>query len=95
MAINFRLARHSLKPEVKLIEIILNGAVVGTIYPNEERDGIKIVSAHFFEKDIPEKFDGEVIEESGEGTFSPIPVVRITFKPRKYIIRRGKIEYLE
>jgi len=92
---NFRLARHTLKPGVRLVEIILNGTVVGVIYPDEETDGIKIISAHFSEKDIPEEFDGEVIEESGESDFPPIPAVKITFKPRKYIIRGGKIEYLE
>ncbi len=89
----FRLAKHSVRPNVELVEIILNGDVVGAIYPN--KDGIVVVSAHFSTKNVPEGFDGEVIEDSVEGSFPPIPSAKITFKPRKYIIVRGKIQYLE
>lgn len=95
MAITFRIIKHSMRPGVKLVEILLNDNVVGVIYPDMERDGIKVVSAHFSEKDIPEDFDGEVIKDSGEGSFPPIPSVKVTFKPRRYVIRGGKIQYLE
>lgn len=95
MAITFRIAKHSRRPGVELVEILLNNEVVGTIYPDTERDGIIVVSAHFSEKNIPEDFDGEIIEDNGEGSFPPIPSVRMTFKPRRYVIRHGKIQYLE
>lgn len=95
MAISFRIAKHSIRPGTRLIEILLNDNVVATIYSDTERDGIVVVSAHFFEKDIPEDFDGEVIEDNGEGSFPPIPSVKITFRPRRYVIRHGKIQYLE
>jgi len=95
MAISFRIAKHSIRPGTKLIEILLNNNVVATIYSDTERDGIIVTSAHFFKKDVPRDFDGEVIEDNGEDSFPPIPSVKITFKPRRYVIRHGKIQYLE
>lgn len=91
--VTFRLVKHSIRPNAKLVEIILNGNVVGAIYSNE--DGIAVVSAHFSTKNVPKGFDGEVIEDNGEGSFPPIPSAKITFKPRKYVIVNGKIQYLE
>ena len=91
--VTFRLVKHSIRPGMKLVEIVLNGNVVGAIYPDQ--NGIIVVSAHFSTKDITKGFDGEVIEDNGKGSFPPIPSVKMTFKPRKYIIVRGKIQYLE
>lgn len=95
MAITFRSVEHSVKSGVQIIEVLLNNEVVGAIYPDSERNGISIVSAHFSEKDIPGDFDGVVTEDSGGNKFPPIPAVKIVFKPRKYIICDGKIQHLE
>ncbi len=94
MPITFRIVEHSVRSGVMLVEIVLNDIVVGIIYPDPEIGGIKVISAHFSEKDIPADFDGEVIEDNGEGTFPPIPAVTMTFKPRNYLIIRGRIVYL-
>lgn len=95
MAISFRIVEHTVRPRARLVEILLDNTVVGAIYPDPERNGILITSAHFSEKDIPEGFDGEVIEDKGEGRFPPIPSLRIVFKPRKFIIFGKRIRYLE
>ena len=83
MAVEFRLANHSIKAGVKIVEIILDGSVVCDIYPEER--GVKIVSAHF----------SKVSQDDGSRIFPPIPSVDISFKPRRYIFRGNKIEYLE
>jgi hypothetical protein len=88
LAVSFRIAEHSYKPGVKVVEILFDGKVVGTIYPEGENK-IKIVSAHFSEKDIPKDFDGEVVED-----VDIVPAIHIAFKPRRYTIV-GKIVYLE
>lgn len=95
MAITFRIAEHSVRPGVQLVEILLDGEVVGAIYPDPEKNGIAIISAHFSEKNMPPDFEGEVLEDDGRGSFPPIPFIRLTFRPRKYVIVRGEIQYLE
>jgi len=95
MPVTFRMAEHSIRPGLKIVEMVLGNDVVGAIYSDPERDGIMIVSAHFSERDIPDNFDGEVIMDNGENDFPPIPAVKITFKPRRYIIVDGKIQYLD
>ena len=95
MSIVFRMAEHSVRPGVKIVEIVLNDNVVGVIYPDPERDGINVVSAHFSEKDIPDGFDGEVIEDNGENDSPQIPSIKITLRPKRYIIIDGRIQYLE
>lgn len=93
MAISFRIVEHSVRRGVQLVEVLLDGTVVGAIYPKD--DGIMIASAHFSEKEFPKEFDGEVVEDNGLGKFPPIPSVSITFKPRKYYIIGNRIEYVE
>lgn len=95
MPITFRMAEHSIRPGLRIVEMVLGNDVVGTIYPDPERDGIIIVSAHFSERDVPDDFDGEVIMDVGENDFPPIPAVKITFEPRRYIIVDRKIQHLE
>lgn len=91
MTVSFRIAEHFYKPRVKVVEILFDGKVVGTIYPEGENK-IKIVSAHFSEKDIPKDFDGEIVEEK---EVDIVPAIHITFKPRRYTIVGRRIVYLE
>ena len=76
--ISFRLAKHSAKP-VQIVEILLQGAVVGVIYPATE--GIKIVSAHM----------EKIFSNDGVGQFPPIPSMEIVFNPRPYRIEGGRL----
>ena len=92
MAVDFRLAQHSLLG-TKIVEVLMDGIVVGAIYPSSR--GIKIVSAHFFEKEVPKDFDGQIIEDDGSQSFPPIPSFEISFNPRHYVILGNKIQYLE
>jgi len=91
LVISFRIAEHSHKPGVRVVEILVDGKVAGTIYPQGENK-IRIISAHFSEKDIPKDFDGEVIEEKESDI---VPAILIAFKPRRYIIVGKRIVYLE
>lgn len=93
MAVSFRIVEHSVRRGVQLVEILLDGTVVGAMYPRD--DGVMIASAHFSEKELPKEFSGEVIEDDGKGKFPPIPSIGITFKPRKYYIIGNRIEYVQ
>ena len=86
MSVTFRIAKHSIRPDVQLVEVLLNGNVVAVIYPKQAEDGINIVSAHIF---------GKVTEDNGEDSVPPIPSVGMNFRPRKYAIVNGKISYEE
>ena len=89
MAVGFRLAKHS-AGSVDLVEILIDGAVVGVIYP-KGNDGIKLVSAHMHEKVADKKFAGTVIVDDGSTMWPPIPSVDVVFKPSPYVIGRGRI----
>ena len=91
MVVSFRITEHAYKPGVEVVEVLLDGKVVGAIYPEGENK-VKIVSAHFSEKDIPKDFDGEVIREE---EVDIVPAIHILFKPRRYTVIGRKIVYLE
>ena len=93
MAISFRITEHLVSPGMNLVEILLDGNVVGAVYPKD--NSISIISAHFSEKEFPKDFDGEVVEDNGENKFPPIPSINIIFKPRKYYFIGKRIQYLE
>lgn len=92
MKIDFRLAQHSVFG-TKIVEVLMDGNVVGVIYPDKK--GIKLVSAHFSDKEIPADFEGEILEDDGSTSFPPIPSFQVSFNPRRYVIRGNKIVYLE
>lgn len=79
MSVTFRLAPHFSTSSVKVVEILLDGAVCGVIYPRER--GIEVVSAHI----------AAIDQSTGEGTWPPIPSVEISFDPRPYRIVGGRI----
>ena len=91
MTVSFRIVEHSYKSGVKVVEILLDDKVIGTIYP-EASDKIKIISAHFSEKDIPKDFDGEVIDEK---ELDSVPAIQISFKPRRFFLIGKRIIHLE
>ncbi len=88
--IDFRIVPHSIRPGVRIVEVLLNGAVVGTISPGD-RDSIRVISAHIAETATEEGFAGEVIEDDGSSHFPPIPHVEIVFKTSPWVIRGGRI----
>ena len=85
MTVSFRMGRHSIKPGVGIVEILVDGEVVGAIYPTGEK-GIKIVSAHIEKTKTEEGFAGKVVEDDGAKSWPPIPAVLITFELRFYSI---------
>jgi hypothetical protein len=86
--ITFRLKPHSHKP-VEIVEICLNGQCIAAIYPIDDRDGVKLVSAHSEKVMI-------VKEDDGSKFFPHIPHVEILFKPKGYsLTATGHISWHE
>lgn len=80
MAIQFRVMPHSRRPGVQIAELLLDGQMVATIYPDGEK-GIKLVSAHM----------EKVQQDDGSISNPPIPHVLISFDPQPYTIEGGRI----
>ena len=89
MPITFEVKEHKVR-RTPVVEILLDGKVVGVIYP-AARDGIRIISAHIAEYEKAEDFAGELTYDSGEGQMIPIPAISIVFHPGPYEIREGKL----
>lgn len=88
--VDFRIKPHSIYPNIRVVEILIDGKVAAMIYPLGEK-GIKLVSAHIEETAKEEGFVGEVIEDDGSRTWPSIPAVLVTFNPSPYVIIGGKI----
>ena len=80
MAVTFRVKPHSVKSGVQVAEILIDGGMVATIYPDGEK-GIKLVSAHM----------EEVVQDDGSTSLPPVPHVFIRFDPQPYAIEGGRI----
>lgn len=91
MAVEFKIQPHSVTPGLEIVEILVDGEMVGGIYPYGEK-GIKVVSAHFTEIETDEGFDGEVVIDSGKSSWPPIPSVLITLDPQAWYIAGGEIK---
>jgi len=78
--IEFRLAPHSIKPAIQIVEVLLDGKVVAAIYPDAFQS-CKIISAHM--RNI--EFD------DGRANEPPLPSVTILFEPREYRIEGDQI----
>jgi hypothetical protein len=91
--ISFRLKKHTEKPNVEILEILLDGNMVATIYPDEKNPAsVKLVSAHFAgELTKGNQFPEGIKMETAERLFPPIPGIHITFEPRRYKIQPGGI----
>ncbi|MBI2624673.1 hypothetical protein HYW67_04305 [Candidatus Parcubacteria bacterium] len=89
MAVTFRLAAHRVKPDIQIVEVLIDGVVGGVIYPAGERE-IILASAHVSEKRLEEGFVGEVREDE-RGLWPPIPAWFVRFDPSPYEIRGGKV----
>lgn len=88
--ITFKIAKHSTRG-YDIVEILEDGEVVGAIYPDlRTQRGVKVVSAHIAETNIPPDFEGTVVEDPGS-LMLPIPSVNIQFKPETWFISEGKI----
>ena len=84
--IEFKIAEHKLKRGVKIVEIYLGGKCIAVIYPVEEINGIKIVSAHF----------ARITKVDQPEEYPKVPYLSISFGPRKFTIdEKGNIIYLE
>ena len=90
MAIDFRITPHSILPNIRTVEILVDGEVAGAIYPAGDKD-IKLVSAHIVDTAVEKGFRGEVIEDDGRKSWPPIPAVLIQFNPSPYLIQGNKI----
>jgi len=80
VAVTFEVKPHSNKPGVQVAEILMDGEMVATIYPDGEK-GIKLVSAHM---------EG-VVQDDGSTSLPPIPHVLIRFDPQPYTIEGNRI----
>lgn len=80
MAVTFEVKPHSIKPGVQVAEILIDGEMVATIYPDGEK-GVKLVSAHM----------EKVVQDDGSKSVPSIPAVLITFDPQPYTIEGGRI----
>jgi hypothetical protein len=91
-SVSFRLAGHAADPQLQVVEVLVDGAVVAAIYPDPDRKGIKIVSAHIGggtqgEHGLP----AGVVYDDGSRTQPPIPAVEVRFDPRPWKIEGGKV----
>lgn len=84
MAVEFRLAKHTVHPDRTIVEILVHGEVAGVIYPTE--DGIRLVSAHVAESKTEEGFAGEVLADDNTRRWPPIPSFDVTFRVSPYTI---------
>lgn len=89
--LTFRITSHAIKSGVSIVEILLNGQVVGVMYPEGDK-GIKIVSAHFKGVGV----EGQTIQEhvsidNATGALLPIPAISLLFEPGPYRVEGGKI----
>lgn len=91
--ITFRLQPHSTKPNLEIVEILLDGLVCGVLYPDpdNENGGLKLVSAHF----AGALSEGDAfpagITMDNRTSFPPIPTLKVVFDPRPYEINGGGI----
>jgi hypothetical protein len=92
--ITFQVVSHARKPGVKIVEILADGQMCATIYPDEtQRLGIKLVSAHFAgELTHNDEFPTGVTMQTGEDELPPIPAIFIQFDPRPYDVGARGIE---
>ncbi|OHB08654.1 MAG: hypothetical protein A3I19_01245 [Candidatus Zambryskibacteria bacterium RIFCSPLOWO2_02_FULL_38_13] len=84
--ISFRIVPHFFRPNVNVVQILFDGEVCASIYPDQDREkSIKLVSAHFAgELTHHNQFPKGIEMDTGESVAPPIPVVQITFDPRPY-----------
>lgn len=83
MPIEFRIKPHTIRRGVTIVEIVIDGKVVGAIYPGDGKE-IRVVSAHIEKVVKDENFKGEVVEDDGSCSSPPIPHLTIRFEPSLY-----------
>lgn len=88
--LDFRVVPHSIRPNVKIVEILSEGKVVGVIYPDRDK-GIKLVSAHIKDVSKDKDFVGRVVVDDGKNSLPPFPAVGIEFEPCSYMIVDNKL----
>ncbi len=81
MSVDFVVRDHSILPDTKIVEILVNGEVAAVIYP-DGLQGVKLVSPHI----------SKVTQKDGSADLPPIPAILIDFDPKPYIIEDGKIK---
>jgi hypothetical protein len=80
--IEFKITEHYFKPGVKIVVIYSEGKPIAAIYPAEEINGIKIVSAHF----------AEITKVDQPEEYPKVPYLSISFRPKRYTItEKGNI----
>lgn len=90
MPISFRIAEHQVHRGVQIVELLLEGDVIGVIYPHEEQ-AIRIASAHVSERALEPGFAGEVVAEDPARAWPPIPSFLVRFDPSPYEIVGNRI----
>ena len=78
--ITFQIRLHDTRSGVEVVEILLDGQMVATIYPCGDKS-VRLVSAHF----------GEVKQDDGSTSVLPIPLILISFDPQPYTIEGGRL----
>lgn len=91
--ISFRIIPHSRIPDVEIVEVLLDGHMCASIYPDRTNEGsIKLVSAHFAgELTHNDQFPEGVKMDTGDRMIPPIPAVHISFDVRPYTIEGNTI----
>ncbi|MDB5254155.1 MAG: hypothetical protein JWL80_221 [Parcubacteria group bacterium] len=88
--ISFRLASHSHREGVEIVEILVDGVVVAVLYPDGEKQ-IKLVSAHLQGAGDKRGVAPHVMISDHVGESVPIPDITLTFDPRSYGIMGGML----
>ena len=78
--ISFKIVPHSVLPGQHLVQVLLNGAVIGAIYADQQKQGIKVVSVHMADKKVDPAFEGTVVDDDGSRSLPHIPALHVAFK---------------
>ncbi len=90
MTVEFNIRPHAITPEMNVVDIFVDGTMVGVMFPWGS-NGIRLISAHIEKEQVEEDFGGVVIKEDGIEGMSPIPSLFVEFHHRRYQIIDGRI----
>ncbi len=88
--ISFRIQPHHARPGTNIVEILVDGEMAASIYPDGD-NGVKIISAHFKDLGTERDFSKQIVIDPGTDPRLPIPAIHFMLEPSPYTIDDGKI----
>lgn len=88
--VTFRIVPHSIRRDIQVVEVLLDGAVCATITPGDDAS-IRLMSAHIENSSTDKGLPSGITFDSKRGSSLPIPILTVRFRPRPYRIEGGEI----